>query len=171
MMAVALTLLRLGDRRDLYLHDTFDGMTKPTAKDVDIFGRRAADLLREQARTTSADSIWCYAPLEGVKDAIRTTGYPEPIVNFVKGPVEQTIPKKTVPIQISLLRLDTDWYDSTRHELEHLYPLLAPGGVLMIDDYGHHLGSKKATDEYLARLPKPVMLSRIDYTCRMGVKP
>jgi O-methyltransferase len=169
MMAAALTLLRLGDHRDLYLYDTFDGMTEPTAYDVDVYGHKAADLLREQARTTSAKSIWCYAPLQGVREAIETTGYPESLVQFVKGPVEETIPK-TVPDQISLLRLDTDWYESTRHELEHLYPLLAPGGVLIIDDYGHHLGCRKATDEYLARLPKPVLLSRIDYTGRMTVK-
>jgi O-methyltransferase len=169
MMAAALTLLRLGDHRDLFLYDTFEGMTEPTAHDVDVNGRKAADLLREQARTTSAESIWCYAPLQGVRDAIRSTGYPEPLVHFVAGPVEATIPR-TVPDRISVLRLDTDWYESTRHELEHLYPLLQPGGVLIIDDYGHHLGCRKATDEYFARLPEPVLLSRIDYTGRLTVK-
>ena len=169
MMAAALTLLRLGDLRDLYLYDTFDGMTEPTAHDIDINGHKAADLMREQARTTSVESIWCYAPLQGVRDAIETTGYPESLVHFVEGPVEETIPR-TMPDQISLLRLDTDWYESTRHEFEHLYPLLVPGGVLIIDDYGHHRGCRKATDEYLARLPEPVLLSRIDYTGRMTVK-
>jgi O-methyltransferase len=170
MMAAALTLLRLGDQRDLYLYDTFDGMTQPTANDVDYRGRRAVDQLREQDKTTSVWSIWAYAPLQGVQDAIESTGYPDPLVHFVKGPVEETIPQ-TVPDQISLLRLDTDWYESTRHELEHLYPLLAPGGVLIIDDYGHYQGSRRATDEYLAQLPEPVLLSRIDYSCRMAVKP
>jgi len=71
--------------------------------------------------------------------------------------------------RISLLRLDTDWYESTRHELVHLYPRLAPGGVLIIDDYGHFEGARRATDEYFA--DDPLLLARIDYTGRMAVKP
>jgi hypothetical protein len=145
-------------------------MTEPGVNEVDFRGRRAVDLLRAQTKSTSADSIWCYAPLRGVRDALATTGYPDSLVHFVEGPVEETIPGD-VPDQISLLRLDTDWYESTRHELEHLFPLLAPGGVLIIDDYGHHHGCRQATDEYLAGLPESVLLSRIDYSCRMAVKP
>jgi hypothetical protein len=160
MMAAALTLRRLGDLRDVYLYDTFEGMTEPTANDVDLWGRRPR----------MADLDWCHAPIQGVRDAIATTGYPEPLVHLVKGPVESTIPR-TTPDQISVLRLDTDWYESTLHELEYLYPLLAPGGVLIIDDYGHFLGVRKATDEYFARLAQPVLLSRIDYAARMTVKP
>ena len=167
MMAAATTLLRLDERRDLYLYDTFEGMTEPTVDDVDFRGNAAADLLRQQPR--SVDSIWAVAPVEGVRQALATTGYPESLVHYVQGPVEETIPR-TVPGQISLLRLDTDWYESTRHELEHLYPLLAPGGVLIVDDYGHYVGSQKATDEYFAEHPEPVLLSRVDYTCRMAVK-
>jgi hypothetical protein len=74
-----------------------------------------------------------------------------------------------VPERIALLRLDTDWYESTRHELEHLYPLLAPGGILILDDYGHFRGARQAVDEYFA--DEPVFLSRIDYTGRLVVKP
>jgi O-methyltransferase len=73
-----------------------------------------------------------------------------------------------MPESVALLRLDTDWYESTRHELEHLYPLLVPGGVLIIDDYGHHLGVRKAVDEYFA--DDPILLTRVDYTGRMGIK-
>ena len=74
------------------------------------------------------------------------------------------------PEQISLLRLDTDWYESTRHELEHLYPRLAPGGVLIIDDYGHWAGRAQAVDEFLAGRADAPLLNRIDYTGRIGVK-
>jgi hypothetical protein len=91
-------------------------------------------------------------------------------VHFVRGRVEDTIPG-TVPERIALLRLDTDWYASTRHELIHLYPRLVPGGILIIDDYGHWQGARKATDEFLAGLPTPVFLQRLDYTGRLAVKP
>ena len=87
----------------------------------------------------------------------------------MRGPVEQTIPA-TVPGQLALLRLDTDWYESTRHELEHLYPALETGGVLIVDDYGHWDGAARAVDEYFARQGSPLLLTRTDYTGRMAVK-
>jgi hypothetical protein len=165
-MAAALALLDLKDRRDLYLYDTFEGMTPPTETDVDYKGTSASALLANEARTE--DSIWwAYAPLDAVRAAMTSTGYPEDRIHFVKGPVEETIPAHAAD-SIALLRLDTDWYQSTRHELEHLYPRLVPGGVLIIDDYGHHMGCKKAVDEYFA--DAPVLLHRIDYSGRMVVK-
>jgi hypothetical protein len=81
--------------------------------------------------------------------------------------VESTIPEHA-PESIALLRLDTDWYESTRHELTHLYPLLVPGGVLIIDDYGHLQGARKAVDEYFR--DRPILLSRTDYSGRIAVK-
>ena len=90
-------------------------------------------------------------------------------MHFVRGKVEDTLPERA-PDQLALLRLDTDWYESTRHELVHLYPLLAPGGVLIIDDYGHWDGSRKAVDEYFDGEADPILLSRIDYTGRIGIK-
>ena len=89
-------------------------------------------------------------------------------VHFIEGRVERTLPDRA-PAEIALLRLDTDWYESTRHELVHLYPRLSAGGVLIIDDYGHFAGARRATDEYFAR--NPMLLSRIDYTGRLAVKP
>jgi O-methyltransferase len=86
---------------------------------------------------------------------------------FVKGPVEETIPR-TTPERIALLRPDTDWYESTKHELVHLYPRLVPGGVLMIDDYGHCSGARKATDEYFSG--SLLFLNRSDYTGRLAIK-
>lgn len=166
MMAAALTLLRLGHERDLYLYDTFEGMTPPTKHDVDLFGVPAAERLRDEPRTD--DNLWwCSASLDDVCANIASTGYPAARVHYVQGPVEETIPG-TVPDQISILRLDTDWYESTLHELEQLYPVLTPGGVLIIDDYGHHAGCKKAVDEYFAETP--VFFARTDYSGRTIVK-
>ena len=76
---------------------------------------------------------------------------------------------KYLPGEIALLRLDTDWYKSTQHELIHLYPLLVGSGVLIIDDYGHWQGAKKAVDEYFS--DKKILLNRIDYTGRISIKP
>jgi hypothetical protein len=104
---------------------------------------------------------------EEVFRTIRSTGYDMGRVVMVKGRVEHTIPGQ-VPDQIAVLRLDTDWHHSTRHELEHLYPRLVAGGVLIVDDYGHFQGARRAVDEYFAETP--VFLSRLDYTGRLAIK-
>jgi O-methyltransferase len=107
--------------------------------------------------------------LDIVMEAIESTAYPSEKVHYIKGMVEQTIPE-FVPKKIALLRLDTDWYESTKHELEHLFPRLSKGGVLIIDDYGHWQGARKAVEEYLKKNDVKILLNRIDYTGRMGVK-
>src|SRR5204863_8681210 len=104
-----------------------------------------------------------------VRDNVLTTGYPEQRLHFVRGPVEQTVPAQ-MPERIALLRLDTDWYESTKHELEHMYPRLADGGVLIVDDYGHWEGARRAVDEYFGRQAPPLLLNRIDYTGRIAIK-
>jgi O-methyltransferase len=146
MMAVALTLLRLGAAdRELYLFDTFSGMTPPTEIDVKPSGERAADLLAYGERDSET---WAVAPLDEVCEAVLGTGYPAERIHFVEGPVEATLPANA-PVEIALLRLDTDWYGSTKHELVHLYPRVSRAGVLILDDYGF----------------------RIDHTARLALKP
>jgi len=170
MIAAARTLMECGcTDRDLYLFDTFEGMPKPGELDKDILGTNGA---REfEARRTGADSSdFCFASLDEVRNALFSCGYPRDRIHFVKGKVEDTLPLKA-PEQISLLRLDTDWYESTKHELVHLFPRLCAGGVLIIDDYGHWQGSRKAVDEYFDDQSTPILLDRIDYTGRIGVKP
>ncbi len=170
MMAVAHTLDRLGRRDvDLFLFDTYDGMTEPTEADVDYRGMPAGPEFSPTQKGADA-SDWCRAPLVEVEANMIATGYPPEKIKLIKGKVEDTIPGQA-PRKISLLRLDTDWYESTHHELVHLYPRLSSGGVLIIDDYGHWRGSRKATDEYFASSGvTPILLSRIDYTGRIGVK-
>ena len=161
VMAMALTLLQLGDRdRSLYLFDTFSGMTQPTDRDVDYEGQQAQVIL---------DDVRCEASQQEVEDAVLGTGYDPEKIHFVRGRVEETIPAHA-PELIALLRLDTDWYESTQHELLHLFPRLSRGGVIIIDDYGHWRGARQAVDEYVAENQIPLLLHRIDYTGRIGVK-
>jgi O-methyltransferase len=169
MMAVAETLIRAGvTSKNLYLFDTFEGMPPPTENDVDIAGVKAEFLL-DSANKEIDDSVWCCATLEVVKEALGSTGYPSEKVHFIKGMVEQTVPR-FAPKKIALLRLDTDWYESTKHELEHFFPRLSKGGVLIIDDYGHWQGARKAVDEYFEKKNVKILLIRIDYTGRIAVK-
>jgi len=164
MAAVARTLLQMKDvSRDLYLFDTFQGMSEPGTADVDYSGRSAAKVWAE------ANGVWCDAPLEQVKATLYATGYPKEKIHFIEGRVEDTLPA-SAPDSIALLRLDTDWYDSTRHELIHLFPRLIRAGVLIIDDYGHWQGSRKACDEYFEQNRVPILLNRIDVGGRVAIR-
>ena len=165
-MAAALTLAELGDDREVVLFDTFEGMPPPGEHDSDLAGVPAAQHLA--ADVGRAGHVWAVAGREDVDANLASTGYQQ--VRFVEGRVEDTIPTEA-PDRIAVLRLDTDWYESTLHELQHLYPRLASGGVLLIDDYGHWQGARKAVDEYLAGLDHPVFLARTDYTGRSAMKP
>jgi O-methyltransferase len=170
MQTVAYTLLEAGEsERDLHLFDTFEGMPEnPSDIDRRTFagGETAAELLAVSDRSAK---IWAYAPFEDVHAAMDETGYPTERIHYHRGLVEETVPGEA-PERISILRLDTDWYESTRHELEHLYDRLSPGGVLIIDDYGGWAGSRKATDEFLDKTRAPLLLLPISGG-RIAVKP
>jgi hypothetical protein len=168
-MMMALALIGLNEQsRKIYLYDTFEGMTEPTEKDVTYANKDASSLL-SISEDNKEDSVWCLATIEEVQNNLFATGYPKENLLFIKGKVEETIPAN-MPLKISLLRLDTDWYESTRHELVHLYPLLTEKGVIIIDDYGHWKGAREATDEYFKKTKQSILLNRIDYTGRIGVK-
>lgn len=169
-MAAALALQSCGDTdRDLWLYDTYEGMSEPTSNDVSYDGASAAQQMQHQD-IHDPKSVWCYSPLEEVQANLKSTRYPEHRLHFVKGRVEDTLPD-SVPNQIAMLRLDTDWYESTKHELTHLYPRLASGGILIVDDYGYWQGSRRAVDEYFAEHGPRPLLVRIDATARIAVKP
>lgn len=170
VMVMAMTLLEMGETgRDIYLYDTFAGMSSPTDADVSYKGTPARD---KYASTLITDELseWCLSPLEEVRRNVLSTGYPEERFHFIEGKVEETIPG-VMPDPIALLRLDTDWYESTKHELVHLYPGVSAGGVVIIDDYGQWQGARKAVDEYIAAGRVRMLLNRIDRTGRIGVKP
>jgi O-methyltransferase len=171
MMAAALTLQRLGEpNRDLYLFDTFAGMPRPTEEDAPSpYDPYSLQKRWRRSSEGSESSGWGAVPVERVEEAMRSTGYPAERIHCVQGMVEDTLPDRA-PEKIALLRLDTDWYASTRHELEQLYPRLADGGVLIIDDYGHYEGARRAVDEYFADIGETPLLHRIDYTGRIAVR-
>jgi len=171
VLAMIATLQQLGvDDRELHLYDTFVGMTEPDERDTSPI-----DLPATEIWAAANGRPWpeLFSPdlfnEPAVRELVLSTGYPEKRVHLVRGPVEQTLPAQA-PQRISLLRLDTDWYESTRHELEHLYPRLVAGGVLIVDDYGHWQGCRRAVDEYFGAAAEPVLLSRVDYSCRLAVK-
>jgi len=149
--------------RICWLYDTFDGMTKPDEElDIKPKGARAID--RYNAKTKNG-AKWNAASLSEVrslfdKEKLNSSKY----VKYVVGPVEETL-FKVVPDTIALLRLDVDWHSPTKISLEVLYPRLAKNGFLIVDDYGHWLGCKKAVDDYFGTSPPPHR--DIDYSCRV----
>lgn len=170
MMCIAEVLKQQqDDRRRLFMYDTYEGMSAPTSNDVSFAGEKADALLRKENREKDPGGVWAYSSLGDVQQAMRLTGYDESLINFVKGKVEDTIPA-TLPGSIALLRLDTDWYESTKHELTHLFPLLVKGGVLIIDDYGFWKGARKAVDEYIAENKIQILLCRMDETGRIAIR-
>jgi hypothetical protein len=176
MMAAALTLLRYGDtQRQLHLFDTFEGMSSPAEVDQTSYHGSDEKSYKGTEKLSGAELVTRLPPdllilaLEEVQRNVSSVGYPNHRIKLVKGRVEETIPNNA-PSEVALLRLDTDWYESTRHELIHLYPRLAQQGVLIIDDYGHWEGCKEAVDEYISDNNLPLLLNRIDYTGRLAIK-
>ena len=165
MMAVAHVLMELGERRELYLFDTYAGMTEPSGADVDPAGTPA---MSEYLSTKKDDHTdWCFADLDEVKANLESTGYPMELCHFIMGDVKDTLPADQIS-DIAILRLDTDWYDTTLHELKCLYQSLVRRGVMIIDDYGHWAGCRKAVHEYFGdNLP---LLVAVDNTGRVAVR-
>lgn len=169
MAAIAALKHKNDFSRAIYLYDTYEGMSAPTKEDKVFTGKSAEEMLGN-SNIDDATSVWCYSSITEVKANVATLNYPTQKLHFIKGKVEDTIPQN-IPTKIAVLRLDTDWYQSTKHELEHLYPLLVSGGVLIIDDYGHWEGARKAVDEYIETHNLQILLNRIDYTGRIAIKP
>lgn len=164
-----LILARLvSPNRRCWAYDTFEGMTKPGKFDTKKNGIKAEDLIKAKPAKRMS-----YASLEEVQDNFAAEGVLDhSLIRFVVGDVAETLTKDiNLPGQIALLRLDTDWYESTKIEMEILYPRLVDGGILIIDDYGHWMGAKKAVQEYFAKYGwDATKLQSIDYTAVMMVK-
>ena len=164
-MMAALSFKHFNKFRDLWLYDTFEGMSEATKEDVSWQGEKGKDYKEPE-----------WPGVQEVQFNMDSTGYNNTgiainskHIRYVIGKVEDTL-HKTTPVRIAILRLDTDWYKSTLYELQQLYPLLISGGVLIIDDYGHWEGARKAVDEYFESIGVFPMLNRIDYTGRIYIK-
>ena len=145
--------------KNIWLFDTFEGMTDPEENDIDLNNNHASNMLHIPV-------VLAYSPIDEVKENLSKSNFNKENLIFVIGDVSETlINKSNIPEKISLLRLDTDWYKSTKDELNYLYPKLENKGVLIVDDYGHWKGSKQAVDEYFYN--KNVLIQKIDYT---GIK-
>ena len=156
--------------KKIFAYDTFSGMSEPSIHDKNV---NNVDAQREWENNKKTDKINlsfnCYSNLQEVKKNIidnSSTRDPLKNLNFIEGKVEDTLKlQKNLPDKISILRLDTDWYESTKAELEILYPKLSKNGILLIDDYGHWKGARKAVDEFFN--DKNVTKHYIDFSCRM----
>lgn len=166
--------------REFYLYDTFAGMVKPTHVDrkgerirgdaIDRKGLRRNPEAMYHARQRGDHVDWCYGSIQEVRETLARTGYPQDRLHFIKGKVEDTIPDN-MPEQVAVLRLDTDFYESTRHELIYLYPRLVIGGVLIVDDYEAWEGARKAVDEYFeAHGNRPLFFRDAAYGAVAGIK-
>jgi len=154
--------------KNIYAYDTFQGMTLPQNIDIDYLGNSAEELLLKNKKSEKIENIHSFVSIDAVKENILKYSKLDNI-NFVAGPVEKTLLlEKNLPKKISILRLDTDWYLSTKIELEILYPRLVKGGVLIIDDYGYWQGSRKAVDDYFFNKKK--WLHICDNECRYLIK-
>lgn len=160
VMVMLLTLANLKAERKIWLYDTFGGMSEPTKEDVHT----------EDPNISAMDGR--YDPSIGTMSEVQHNLASVAVVGseytLIPGKVEVTLRTSELsPKQISILRLDTDWYASTKAELEILYPRVSGGGVLIIDDYGAWAGAKKAVDEYFKG---NILLTRIDHDSRLSIK-
>ena len=171
-------------KKNIIGYDTFEGMTKPSDHDVQIVQtkadsennlssklkkRPASDWMKTTDKfSNKGNNIWAYSSIDDVKQNIKQK-VPNNNIKLIKGCVEKTLLiKVNLPEKISLLRLDTDFYESTKIELEVLFPKLIKGGFLIIDDYGHWQGARKAVDDYFSE--KMPFIHFIDETCRLIIK-
>mgnify|MGYP001360338876 CR=1 FL=1 len=152
MMIMAISQLIFDSDRDLYLYDTFEGMTAPSEKDgefrINNYKKIMAGELKFDYDNHHNEQKWVYCDIDIVKKNMQITKYPDKKVHYVKGDVVKTL-HDNVPDKIAFLRLDTDFYESTKKELDVLYPKLEVGGIMIVDDYFSYKGSRLATDEFL----------------------
>ena len=145
--------------KDIYMYDTFKGCTEPTPLDYTCEGATIYQLNSQLTyhwwRSLKIDEETnglCYCPLEQVKHNLSKYNYPEEHLHYVQGDVLETLKdKSTIPEKIAILRLDTDWYESSKYELEQMYDNVVTGGVIIFDDYYHWDGQRRATDNFFMK--------------------
>lgn len=161
---------QLDSNRKVWMFDTFAGMTAPTEHDVEVKTKIEARQIFYDNQKDNYNE-WCYASLEDVKNNILKSNLKLDGFKLIKGDVTETLTiNENIPSEVSILRLDTDWYESTKFELEKLYPKISIGGVLIIDDYGHWEGARKAVDEYFLKNRYKPLFNVTDKSSRSAIK-
>jgi len=151
-------LMRRNETRDIYMFDTFGGLTRPgandyTSSDTPFYKMTNEMVVEEWSKYKVSDDInnWCYCSLERVQARLNEFNYDSSKLHYVVGDVMSTLNDgANIPEKIAILRLDTDWYETSKFELEKLYDKVVTGGVIVFDDYYHWAGQRKATDEFFA---------------------
>jgi hypothetical protein len=166
-IAAALTFKLYNTNRKVFCFDTFTGMSEPSFFDKRIGSSTPALTKYEQSNNPSFNA-WCYSSIDEVRNNFLNAGIHPDNFMLIEGDVIKTLPDFK-PIKVAFLRLDTDWYESTKSELEHLWPHLSKFGIITIDDYGHWEGSKQAVDEFFKTVPG-ILFTPIDYSARTAIK-
>lgn len=166
---MALTLkekYNITDRR-IWMYDVFDEcyIEKDYLSECDISHNGISAI--KDLEKNDQNAPYYFTSVEDVQKGLDRVNYNNDNFIFVKGRVEDTIPL-IKPEKIALLRLDTDFYKSTKYELETLEPLLVPNGYFISDDYGHWLGAQKAVNDYFGQQPSGSQM--VDYTCLVWKK-
>jgi O-methyltransferase len=165
--------------RDIYLYDTFEGLVEPGEHDYTCENNIHFDMNKDLVKDVWKNHIindktnaWCYCPLDQVKANLNSTGYPQDKLHYVVGDVMETLSDASnIPEKIAILRLDTDWYESSRYELEQMYDNVVTGGVIIFDDYYLWHGQRKATDEFFeSRNITPDIVNLNDGKCAAMIK-
>ena len=152
-------LMKKNTIRDIYMYDTFRGLTQPSEHDYTCKDAKLYQMTNDDVYNTWKTNIldnktnnWCYTSLETVQKRLHSTGYPTHNLLYVVGDVMETLQDKTnIPEKIAILRLDTDWYESTKFELEQMYDNVVTGGVIIFDDYYHWDGQRRAVDDFFSK--------------------
>lgn len=156
--------------KKVWLFDTFAGMTEPSKVDRPRFDDYDAQEMFDANRRKGFNQ-WCYASLEDVRLNFEKAGADLSGVKFIKGDARLTLKNHSnLPERISVLRLDTDFYEATKVQLEVLYPMLSVGGPILIGDLGYWEGVRRAVEEYFADPRARPILYYTDLSDRMGVK-
>ena len=154
----------------VWLFDTFAGMTEPSQHDRPRFEDYDARAMYDANRRDGFNQ-WCYASIDDVRRNFEQAGADLDGVRFIQGDARETLKDiSNLPERISVLRLDTDFYEATRVQLDVLYPRLSIGGPILIGDVGYWEGVRKAVDEYFADPRTRPLLYYTDLSDRMGVK-
>ena len=180
---MALANLKYGNtRRHIHLFDIFDDICEP---DPEVDGERAIKAVKELTGRKDLEVSGRLKPLEGVYDSLggkgtleenrhlleSLLGYDRNYIHYHKGWFQETVPKDEKNIEnIAILRLDGDFYASTKVCLEYLHDKVVPNGLIIIDDYGTYEGCKKAVDEFRMKKNIKSFLHYSNQDCRYWFK-